>query len=91
MNSRNSSFLIYLLLFIAIITMIMRLVSISADPEAINLNQVAADIKARQVMKIETTENELTITYKDGTEKTSTKEPESTLIDQLILLGVTQE
>lgn len=91
MNSRNSSFLIYLLLFIAIITMIMVGFNQRGNPEAINLNQVAADIKARQVMKIETTENELTITYKDGTEKTSTKEPESTLIDQLILLGVTQE
>jgi len=90
-NSRNSSFLIYLLLFIAIITMIMVGFNQRGNPEAINLNQVAADIKARQVMKIETTENELTITYKDGTEKTSTKEPESTLIDQLILLGVTQE
>ena len=91
MTSRNSSFLIYLLLFVAIITMIMVGFNQRGSPESININQLAAEVKSHLVMKIEATENDLKITYKDGKQSTSTKEAETTLVEQLITFGVSPE
>jgi len=41
------------------------------------------------ISKITVEEDKLTITYPDGTIKTSTKESNTTLVDQLVALGVT--
>lgn len=59
--------------------------------EALTINQVAADIKLKQIKRIVEDDNRLTVIYTDGTERMSQKEATDTLVDQLIALGVTPE
>ncbi len=89
MNSRNQSYIIYLLLFIAIIAMLFYSFRQSnTAQDVLNLNQVASDIRAGKVTRIIADENRLRVIYADG-EKTSNKETNSTLVQQLLDLGVT--
>ncbi len=91
MNSRNQSYVVYLLLFIAIIVLVVYSVGRQNSAESLTLNQVAGDIKSGLVSKIEEDENSLTITYRDGTLGEATMEQNATLVEQLLNLGVTQE
>ncbi len=91
MSSRNQSYIIYLLLFIAIIAMVVYNFSSRSSTSEVSINQVAEDIKNQRVTKIEENDDRLRITYKDLTEVVSTKEPTATLVEQLLNLGVTQE
>ncbi len=97
MNSRNQSYVIYLLLFVAIIVMLVYNFSDQGGgSQALTINQVAADIKKGEVSKIVANENRLQVTFKNGTTGgattgVSTKEPDATLIQQLLNLGVTPE
>lgn len=91
MNSRNQSYIIYALLFIAIIAMVVfNFRQQTSTNDVLTINQVAADIKAGKVQRIIEDENRLRLIYSDEKEKTSNKEPETTLIEQLINLGVTE-
>lgn len=91
MNSRNQSYIIYALLFIAIIAMVVfNFRQQTGTNDILTINQVAADIKAGKVQRIIEDENRLRLIYSDENEKTSNKEPETTLIEQLISLGVTE-
>jgi len=91
-NSRNQSYIIYFLLFIAIIAMLIyQFGPQSGSQEALTINELAADIKGGRVNRILEDENRLTVTYGDGSQRKSTKEAESTLVKQLLDLGVTQE
>jgi cell division protease FtsH len=88
-NSRNQSYIIYLLLFIAIIAMLFYSFRQSnTAQDVLNLNQVASDIRAGKVTRIIADENRLRVIYADG-EKTSNKQTNSTLVQQLLDLGVT--
>ncbi|NMB68514.1 MAG: ATP-dependent zinc metalloprotease FtsH [Chloroflexi bacterium] len=91
MNSRNQSYVVYLLLFIAIIVLVVYSVGQRNSAEPLTLNQVAGDIKSGLVSKIEENENSLTITYRDGTIGEATMEQNATLVEQLLNLGVSQE
>ena len=92
MNSRNQTFVIYLLLFMAIITMLFfNFQQQAAEVRTIPINQLAVDIQAGKVSKIVANGDDLTITYKTLEIKESVKEPNSGLIDQLAQLGVTPE
>lgn len=91
MNSRNQSYLIYLLLFVAIIAMVVYNFNQRGVSEDVTLNQLAADIQSGRVARIEVDENRLTITYDNAEVKQSTKEVGATLIEQLVALGVTPE
>ncbi len=92
MNSRNQTFVIYLLLFMAIITMLFfNFQQQAAEVRTIPINQLAADIEAGKVSKVVANGDDLTITYKTLEIKESVKEPNSGLIDQLAQLGVTPE
>ena len=92
MNSRNQTFVIYLLLFMAIITMLFfNFQQQAAEVRTIPINQLAAYIQAGKVSKIVANGDDLTITYKTLEIKESVKEPNSGLIDQLAQLGVTPE
>ncbi len=91
MSSRNQSYIIYLLLFVAIIAMVWYNFSQRSSTTEVSINQVASDIKNQRITKIEENEDRLTITYKDLTEAISTKESTNTLVEQLINLGVTQD
>lgn len=60
-------------------------------PEEISLSQVASDVRAGTVSKIDISGNELMLTYADGTEKKSMKDPEAALPETLAAYGVTPE
>ena len=87
--TRNRSSIIYLLLFIAIISMVVYNFQQPTAQETLTINQVAADIQAGKVEVIEENENDLNVTYTDGTKRKSHKEADSTLVQQLKELGVT--
>ncbi len=90
MNSRNQSYVIYLLLFIAIIVMAVYSFSQRSSAEDLTINQVAADIRAGKISEIEDDENRLRVKYyEDLREGVSNKENSATLVEQLIDLGVT--
>ena len=93
MKSRNQSFIIYVLLFIAIIAMVFFTVNQqAAGADEIPFNQVATDLKAGKIESIIEDDSFLEITYKNSDEiKTSTKDPNSPLIEQLVELGVEPE
>ena len=89
MNSRNQSYIIYLLLLVAIVAMLFySFRQANTSPDVLTINQVAADIQAGKVSRIIADENRLRLIYADG-EKTSNKEANATLVQQLIDLGVT--
>lgn len=96
-NSRNQSFLIYALLFIAIVSMVAFQLRQPANAETpLTINQVAADIKAGKIKRIVVeSDNRLRVIYPGNSgndvERTAHKEDGSSLINQLILLGVTPE
>ncbi|MDR3576354.1 MAG: ATP-dependent zinc metalloprotease FtsH [Anaerolineaceae bacterium] len=90
MNSRNQSYIIYLLLFVAIIAMVVYNFSSQGNSQnVLTINEVADGIKNGTIKRIQENDNSLTIIYADGTQKTSTKEANATLLDQLTQLGVT--
>jgi len=92
-KSRNQSFIIYILLFVAIIAMVFFTVNQqAAGSDEIPFNQLATDIKEGRVESIIEDDSFLEITYKNSDViKTSTKDPNSPLIAQLVELGVTPE
>ncbi len=95
MKSRNQSYIIYLLLFIAIVAMIY--FNIQKQPNSqgpLSISQVAQQIEAGKVARITVNnDNSLTvISSSDSTiEQTARKEPETTFVSQLLALGVTPD
>jgi cell division protease FtsH len=93
--TRNRSTFIYVLLFAAIIILVVFNFNQNANTqEALTINELAADIQDNKVNRIVATEDRLTVIYGDGEdaiERIATKETNSTLIDQLLALGVTPE
>jgi cell division protease FtsH len=81
------------MLFIAIIAMVFFTVNQqAAGADEIPFNQVATDLKAGKIDSIIEDDSFLEITYKNNDEiKTSTKDPNSPLIEQLVELGVQPE
>jgi len=91
-NSRNRSYAIYILLFLAMISMVyFNMQQQALETRVIPINQLAADIEAGKVSKVTAVENNLTIAYKDGTNKESTLDPQSGLVEQLYQLGVSSK
>ncbi|MCU0486829.1 MAG: ATP-dependent zinc metalloprotease FtsH [Anaerolineales bacterium] len=93
--TRNRSTIIYVLLFAAIIILVVyNFNQNSTTQEALTINELAAAIKNNEVNRIVATEDRLTVIYGEGDdaiERTATKETNSTLVDQLLALGVTPE
>ena len=93
-QQRSQSFLVTFVLVVAIAAMIyMAFQRESAITEPLTINEVAQAVQNGEVSKISIAEdNRLTIVYqKDGVEKTSQKEPTSTLVEQLVGLGVSPD
>jgi len=90
---RSQSYAIYILFFLAIIALIVfNLNKANTDDTVLTINQLANEIKQGNISRVVEQENNLTIHYADGiTEKTATKETETTLVDQLLAYGVTAE
>jgi cell division protease FtsH len=88
-NSRNQSYVIYLLLFIAIIAMLVyNFSSQGTSQDAMTINEVAAAVQKGSVKKITVDENRLRVVYNDGSQHDSNIETSATLVQQLIDLGV---
>jgi cell division protease FtsH len=88
-TSRNSSFIIYILLFIAIVALIFFNFNSGSNQPVLTINQLASDIQKGLVSKIEIDADTITATYANtGTQRETTKETSSTLIQQLKDLGV---
>ncbi|GAB4415464.1 MAG: ATP-dependent zinc metalloprotease FtsH [Anaerolineales bacterium] len=93
MNSRNQSFLIYFLLIVAIGSMLyMGYRNENSGKEPLTITEIAREIETGEIAKIIVEDDSsLTVVYQDGTEAESRKEPDATLIEQLVTLGVTSE
>jgi cell division protease FtsH len=92
MNPRNQTYLVYFLLLVAVVVMVSMAIQNNAEtPVPLTINELASDIQNGSVGRIVVDENNLTVVYTDGTEKTTNKEPETSLIDQLNQYGVTSE
>jgi cell division protease FtsH len=94
-NPRNQSFVVTLLLIIAAVAMVVMAVQReSGSKQSLTINEVARDIKAGKVARVVIEDNNtLRIIYTDGDVDgvESYKETDSTLVAQLIALGVTPE
>lgn len=94
MKSRNQSFFISALLLFSIVAMVFYGFSENVfGRETIPINQLAADIEADKVGKIEVKGDEVFITYRDlsQTATSTSKDPNTGLIEQLVQLGVSPE
>ncbi|HEU4744912.1 MAG TPA: ATP-dependent zinc metalloprotease FtsH, partial [Anaerolineales bacterium] len=95
MNPRNQSFVVTLLLIIAAVAMVVMAVQReSGSQESLTINEVARDIKAGKVARVVIEDNNnLRVVYQDGDIDgvESYKETDSTLVTQLLDLGVTPE
>jgi cell division protease FtsH len=95
LKSRNQSYIIYLLLFIAIVAMIyfnMKQQPSSQGP--LTISQVAQQVETGNITRIVVKDdNSLTVISGSGSsiEQIARKEPETTLVSQLLALGVTPE
>lgn len=97
MNSRNQSFIVYLLLGIAIVAMIY--FNIQQQPQTqgpLSINEVARMVEAGEVTRIIINSDDSLIVITPGEngkslERKSQKEPETTLVSQLLALGVSPE
>jgi cell division protease FtsH len=90
-NSRNQSYVIYLLLFVAIIAMLVYNFSDQqSGQETLSINEVALGIRQGEINRIVSDENRLRVTYLDGGTRNSTKDT-GPFIEQLISLGVSTE
>jgi len=86
--TRNRSSIVYLLLIIAIISLVVYQFQTPTTQNVVTINQVAADIQAGKVERIKESENNLEVVYKDGTQRKSYKDGTTTLVQQLKDLGV---
>jgi len=91
-KSRNQSYIIYLLLFVAIIAMLVyNFNSQGNTSDEISINVVASELQKGNVKSIVEDEDKLRITLNDDTVKTATIDARSSLVEQLVHLGVTPE
>lgn len=89
MNSRKQSYVIYVLLFIAVIALLVySFNSPDASQSVLSINEVAQEIQKGNVEKIVEDNGNLKLVMKDGSQRESTKEPSATLVEQLLQLGV---
>ena len=96
MNPRNQSFVVTLLLIIAAVAMVVMAIQRDggAQDESPTINEIARDIKAGKVARVVIEDNNnLRVIYTDGDAEgvESFKETDSTLVAQLLALGVTPE
>ena len=99
MNPRNQSFVVTFLLIVAAVAMVVMAVNReSTTQESLTINEVAADIMAGKVARVVIEDGDnLRVIYKAGGEAQtrtgleSYKESNSTLVEQLLALGVKPE
>ena len=88
-NTRNRIPVFYLLLLAVIIVLITLQWQQPGEEQVLTINQIAADIQDGDIARIEISEDDtLFVVYDDGSERESRKEAGTTLVDQLLALGV---
>ncbi len=94
MNPRNQSFVVTFLLIVAVVAMVVMMVQRdSASDTPLTINELAEEIKTGNISKVVIdADDSLLVTFSDGRQEEveAYKEANSTLVDQLIALGVTQ-
>jgi cell division protease FtsH len=90
-KSSGQTNFVYLLILIAIVAMVFMNINQDSGQAIIPINEVATEIKNGNVVKIVEDENTLTVSFKSGSDKTSTKESTTSLVEQLTSYGVTSE
>ena len=96
-NSRNQSFMIYALLFIAIIAMVFfQMQQRPVTEEVLTINELAAQIEQGEVKRILVeNDNRLRVIYSESgaevVERSTQKESGETLVQQLVALGVSAQ
>ncbi len=90
MKPRSQSYVVYFLLFVAIIVLVVfSFNKANAVDNVLTINQLADEVTKGNVARIIEEENKLTVIFKgDASEKQAIKESETTLVSQLIALGV---
>ncbi len=96
MNSRNQSYIIYFLLFIAIVAMVyFNIHQAPASQGPLTISQVAQMVQQGKISRIVVKDDNSLQVISSGAsgqiEQDGRKEPETTLVAQLIDLGVTQD
>ncbi len=96
MNSRKQSYFIYLLLIIAIVAMVYFNVKQQPNSQGpLTISEIAQQIQAGKITRIVVNnDNSLTVISPGASapiEQTARKEPETTLVSQLLAFGVTPE
>ncbi len=94
MNSRNQSYIIYLLLFIAIVAMVYFNVRQQPNTQGpLTISEIAQQIQAGTITRIVVNDdNSLQVVSSSASgpiEQTARKEPETTLVSQLLAFGIT--
>lgn len=79
------------LIFLLLMTVYTLVASGIKPREVVSLSQVANDIKSAQITAIKVEGSDLALTYKDGTQKTSMKDPGDALPQTLVPYGVTPD
>ncbi|MCH8048798.1 ATP-dependent zinc metalloprotease FtsH [Patescibacteria group bacterium] len=91
MGKLGKNFIIVVLILLGVSALFALFAEPFKEIEKVSLSQLASDINEEKVKNIIITGTDLKITYKDDTEKESTKEPEGPLAATLLDLGVGQE
>ena len=92
MNSRKQSYVIYVLLFIAVVALLVYSFNSQENSDSVlSINELAAKIQAGEIAKIVEDDSYLKITTSEGIILESTKDPTATLVEQLLQLGVTPQ
>jgi cell division protease FtsH len=79
------------LVFLLLISLYSFIATDAKPKPVISLSQVANDVKSGDVASIKVTENDLLVTYDDGTQKTSMKDADDGLPETLVPYGVTPD
>jgi cell division protease FtsH len=95
-NSRNQSYIIYILLFIAIVAMVYFNVKQQPNSQGpLTISQVAQQVQAGTITRIVVNDDSslqiISSSSSGPIEQSGRKEPETTLVSQLLALGVTPE
>jgi cell division protease FtsH len=88
-TQRRFSYVPFLVLAAIAVLLVYSFISRGPDQSTLTINQVAAGITNRSIVKISEDGDTLTITNKDGSQSTALKETGTTLADQLLQYGVT--
>jgi cell division protease FtsH len=77
---------------VIIVLVFMQFMQQPNQEEPLTINQLASDIQAGRIARVDVAEDDtLLVIYDSGTERESRKETNTTLVEQLLALGVTSE